>query len=178
MTFFKGSGFYHVGAVNTNRMVSFVVSAPATVVDVFAFLKGNNAFHPWIGQNTSPTTNDKIAQFRADYIVRYLCIYGIPVEIAVIDYDLGNGETGNAIKISFETLIGNAYPDESDIVDTLGMADRAPKTKPGLQSLADDCVSDASLDGGDTQLFDVNPALADGTVSSAVAIAALTVTKL
>ncbi len=178
MTVFKGSGFYHVGAVNTNRLVSFQIAAQGGLSDVFLFLKGNNAFHPWIGSISSPTTNQLIAQYRADYVVRHLCIYAIPVEIAILDFDQGGGETANALKISFETYVSHVFEDETDIVDTLGMADRAAKTKPGLQTLATALLTNASLDGGGTQLFAVNPNLADGTASTASAVTSLTVTKL
>lgn len=178
MTVFKGTGFYHVGAGNTNRQVFFQVVAQANLSDCFLFLKGNNAFHPWIGQISNPTTNQKIAQYRVDYIVRHLSIYAIPVYVAISDVDQGNSETGNAVILGYETFVGNALPDENDISDTLGMADRPVKTKDGLQTLATAMIGSASLDGGNTLLYAVNPALSDGTASTAPAITSLTVTRL
>lgn len=178
MTVFKGSGFYHVGAANTNRQVFFQVVAQGGLSDCFLFLKGNNAFHPWIGQIANPTTDQKIAQYRVDYIVRHLSIYAIPVYVGIADVDVNGGETGNAVQIAYETYVGNALPDEQDIVDTLGMADRPVKTKDGLQTLATAMLSTASLDGGNTLLFGANPALADGTVSGAAQITSLTVSRL
>lgn len=184
MTVFKGSGFYHVEAANTNRQVRVQVAvAGGGISNVFAFLKGNNAFHPWIGQNTSPTTNDKIAQYRIDYLVRYLSIYAIPVGVEVVSVNNGGGETNNGIVITYETYVSNVFNGTADdLVDTKGMADRPAKTKDGLQDLADNCTANASLDGGSTSLFAINPHLADGTASTAVAIgtvaASMTVTIL
>jgi hypothetical protein len=183
MTVFKGTGFYHVGAANTNRIVDVQVAVTAGGInDVFLFLKGNNAFHPWIGAISAPTTNEKIAQYRVDYIVRYLSIYAIPVGVRIVDVDNGGAETGNGIVISYETYVSNVFPSVADITDAYGMADRTPKVKDGLQTLADNCTFNASLDGGGTKLFAVNPALSDGTASTAVAIgtaaSSLTVTLL
>jgi hypothetical protein len=178
MTVFKGMGFYHVEAANTNRFVTFRVAAQAGVSNCFTFLKGNNAFHPWVGQISAPTANQLIAQYRVDNIVRRLCVYAIPISIAIIDFDRGGAETANAVTISYETLVSNYLPSVSDIVDTLGMADRAAKTKLGLQSIATAMLATASLDGGGTLLFAVNPSLADGTTSTAPAITSLTVAKL
>ena len=171
MTVFKGTGFYHVGATNTNRIVDILVAVANNADAVFAFLKGNNAFHPWIGQNSAPTTNDKIAQYRVDYIVRYLSIYAIPVGLRIVDMaDFGGSNTANGLIISYETYVSNVFPDVTDIVDAYGLADRSAKTKDGLQTLADNCTFNASLDGGSTKLFAVNPHLSDGTVSTSAAI--------
>jgi hypothetical protein len=174
MTTFKGSGFYHVGATATNRQVTFQIKAQAGLSNCFLFLKGNNAFHPWVGQISAPTTNQKIAQYRVDYIVRALTIYAIPVAVKIVDAAYTN-ETGNAVQITFETLVSSVFANENDIADTLGMADRAVKTKDGLQTLATDLLAVASLDGGGTFLYAVNAALADGTASTAAAITSLTV---
>lgn len=188
MVVFKGTGFYHVEAANTNRQVDIQVVGPTGKSDIFLFLKGNNAFHPWIGQTASPTTNQKIAQYRADYVVRYLSIYAIPVAVRIASVVVGGGETNNALIISYETYVSNVFPVTSGttltepILDVLGKADRTAKSKIGLQGLADSCVANASLDGGGTKLFAVNPALSDGTVSTAavvgVAAGTLTVTCL
>jgi len=178
MAVFKGSGFYHVEAANTPRIVTFQVKAQAGLSNCFLFLKGNNAFHPWVGQIPAPTTNQKIAQYRVNYIVRALTIYAIPVAIKIVDAPY-TSETGNAVRITFETAVSMVYAadpnGENDIVDTLGMADRPVKTKKGLQTLATDLLGLASLDGGSTLLYAINPKLADGTASTAVAITSLTV---
>lgn len=170
MTVVRGMGYYHVGAANTNRTIDVQVACNAGVTNVFGFLKGDNAFHPWIGAISAPTVNQKIAQYRIDYIVRYLSIYAIPVGVKVTDVDLGSSETNNAIVITYETYVSNVFPSAADIVDAYGKADRPAKTKAGLQTLADNCAANASLDGGSTKLFAVNPHLADGTVSTAVVI--------
>lgn len=177
MAFFKGSGFYHVGAANTNRQVTFQVKAQAGLSDCFLFLKGNNAFHPWINQIAAPTTDQKIAQYRVDYIARYLSIYAILVGVEIVDAPYTN-ETGNGVNLTFENYVSNSLPDEMDIVDSLGKADRPAKTKDGLQTLATALLSTASLDGGVTPLYALHPALADGTVSTAPLISSLTVTRL
>lgn len=175
MTVFKGSGFYHVEAMNTNRQIDIQVLAPSGQSDVFLFLKGNNAFHPFIGRISSPTVNQKIAQYRVDYLVRYMTIYAIPVGVWIMDVDQGGSETANALKIQFETYVSNVFPMTSGaldepITDKYGKADRSAKTKVGLQGLADLCVENASLDGGVTKLYAVNPHLADGTASTAAAV--------
>jgi hypothetical protein len=175
MTVFKGSGIYHVGALNTNRQVLFsVVAAGAGATNGFLFLKGNNAFHPWIGQTTAPTTNQLIAQYRADYVVRYLSQYSIPIFTAISQTSVA----ADTITIGYETYVSNVLPAVTDIVDLYGKADRAAKTKPGLQTLATGLLSTASLDGGATLLFAANPNLADGTVSTAGVMSGLTVTLL
>jgi hypothetical protein len=172
----KGTGFYHEEAVNTNRITSFSIVATGAVYTspVFLFLKGNNAFPPWIGQNASPTVNQKIAQYRADYVIRFLSIYAIPVATLIFLTTYA----GDSVKISYETYISNVLPSVADIVDTLGIADRPIKTKPGLQTLATNLVSTASLDGGATLLFAANPNLSDGTPSTAQVVTTLTVTAL
>lgn len=178
MAFFKGSGFYHVGSTNTNRQVTFQVVPQANVSDCFVFLKGNNAFHPWIGALTSPTVNQRIAQYRVDYICRHLSIYAILVGVDIADVDLGNSETGNGLHLTFENFVSNSLPDNNDIVDQLGMADRPAKTKDGLQTLASALLASASLDGGTTLLFAANPSLPDGTATTAPVISALSVSRL
>jgi hypothetical protein len=175
MTVFKGMGFYHVEAMNTNRIVDIQVVAPAGQSNVFLFLKGDNAFHPFIGRIAAPTVNQKIAQYRVDYVVRYLSIYAIPVGVWITDVNLGGSETNNALKIQYETYVSNVFPVTSGtldepITDLYGLADRAAKTKVGLQGLADLCVANASLDGGQTLLYAVNPKLSDGTASTAAVV--------
>lgn len=187
MTVFKGTGFYHVEAMNTNRQVGIQVVAGSGISNVFGFLKGNNAFHPFIGAISAPTVNQKIAQYRVDYIVRYLSIYAVPVSLRIADVVVGGGEVQNALIISYETYVSNVFPATSGtldepITDKFGKADRPAKTKLGLQGLADACTANASLDGGSTHLFAINPHLSDGTASTAVAIgtvaSSLTVTLL
>lgn len=174
MSVIKGTGFYHVEAANTNRQVFFNVVATPAAANVFGFLKGNNAFHPWIGRIDSPTVNQLIAQYRTDYIVRYLSQYAIPVYSAVAT----TTDANDTVVIGYETYVSNVFPSVADITDAYGMADRPAKTKPGLQTLATSLITTASLDGGGTLLFAVNPHLADGTVSTAPAITGLTVTMM
>lgn len=175
MTVFKGTGFYHVEAANTNRQVTFsVVAAGGGATNAFLFLKGNNAFHPWVGQVSAPSVNQKIAQYRLDYIVRALSIYAIPVGVTISQTNVA----ADTVNITYETFVGDALPDETDIVDLLGMADRAAKTKDGLQTIATALISTASLDGGSTLLYAVNPSLSDGTASTAAVITGLTVSRV
>lgn len=176
MTVLRGTGFYHVEAANTNRQVDIQIVGPTGKSDIFLFLKGNNAFHPWISQISSPTVNQKIAQYRADYLVRYLSIYAIPVAVRIASVVVGGGETNNALVISYETAVSNVFPVTSGttltepILDLLGKADRTAKSKIGLQALADSCVANASLDGGVSKLFAASPNLSDGTVTTAAVI--------
>jgi hypothetical protein len=173
---FQGSGYYHIGATNTNRQVAFTVTAQAGLSNCFLFLKGNNAFHPYTDAIASPTVNQQIAQHRVNAIARHLSVWAnvVGVEIATVPY---TNETNNAVRLIFETYVSDVLPDEADIDDTLGMADRTPKTKDGLQTLATALLTTASLDGGNTLLFEVNPALHDDTVSTAAAITTLTVAR-
>ncbi len=181
MTVLKGTGFYHVGAANTNRQVTFAFQAIAGgvgIANAFLMLKGNNAFHPWPGNINAPTTNQLIAQYRADYLVRYVSIYAIPVAIAVTEGTANTPAAADTLTITYETYVSSVLPSVSDIADTHGMADRPVKTKSGLQTLATACVANASLDGGNTLLYAVNAALANGTASTAVAITSIAVTML
>lgn len=174
MTVIKGTGFYHVEAANTNRQVFFNVAATPSAANLFGFLKGNNAFHPFIGTNNAPTANQLIAQYRTDYVVRYLSQYAVPVYVALALTSNAN----DTVVVAYETYVSNVFPSVSDIVDQYGMADRPAKTKPGLQTLATGLLTLASLDGGGTLLFAANPNLSDGTASTAPAITALTVTMM
>lgn len=176
MTVIKGTGFYHVEAANTNRVVDIQVVGPSGISNIFAFLKGNNAFPPFIGEISSPTVNQKIAQYRIDYLVRYMSIYAIPVGVTVTSVVVGGGEVNNALLIKYETYVSNVFPVSSfptlqePITDAYGLADRNAKTKTGLQGLADLCVENASLDGGTTHLYAANPNLSDGTPTTAANI--------
>lgn len=174
MTVIKGTGFYHVEAANTNRQVFFNVVATPAAANLFGLLKGNNAFPPWIGQNTAPTTNQLIAQYRTDYVVRYLSQYAIPVYVALTQ----TTDANDTVVIAYETYVSNVFFSTADITDEYGLADRPAKTKPGLQTLATNLIGLASLDGGTTLLYSANPNLSDGTPSTAPAITALTVTML
>jgi hypothetical protein len=181
MTVIKGTGFYHVEAANTNRQVFYNIVATPAAANLFGFLKGTNAFHPFIGQNNAPTTNQLIAQYRADYIVRYLTQWAIPVYVALAQ----TTDANDTLVLAFETYVSNVFgvgvghtSGVGDIVDQLGMADRSAKTKDGLQTLATDLLALASLDGGSTLLYAANPNLSDGTASTAPAITALTVTMM
>lgn len=175
MTVIKGTGFYNVEASNTNRQVTFsIVAGGGGATNAFLFLKGNNAFHPWIGQISAPTTNQKIQQYRANYVIRALSVYAIVVGAEIATTNVAN----DTINLTFETYVGNALPDQTDISDTLGVADRTAKTKDGLQTIATSLISSASLDGGSTLLFSANPHLPDGTASTAGAITSLTVTRV
>jgi hypothetical protein len=185
MTVFKGTGFYHVEAARTNRQTHFsVVATGAGATNGFLFLKGNNAFHPWIGQNSAPTTNQLIQQYRADYLVRYLSQWAIVVETAISTTSVAN----DTLNIAFETYVSNALPNSTtnqgpgtgagDITDLYGLADRVAKVKPGLQTLATNLLTLASLDGGATLLYAANPNLSDGTASTAGVMTTLVVTAL
>lgn len=167
-----GTGLYNVGAANTNRIKRF--SVESSVANAFLFLRGNNAFYPFVGQNNAPTANQKIAQARVDAIVRRLTLYAPLVGLSIVN----GAQTASMLHIWFETSESNVYPAATDIADTLGMADRAVKTKAGLQTMATYVVANATLDGGATFLFAINPSLSDGTASTAPAIAGLTVAAL
>jgi hypothetical protein len=174
MTVIKGTGFYHVEAANTNRQVFFSIVATPAAANLFTLLKGTHAFPPYVGQNQAPTTNQLIAQYRVDYVVRYISQYAIPVYTSLST----TTDANDTINIAYETFVSNVFPSVSDITDAYGLADRPAKTKPGLQTLATDIITLASLDGGSTLLYAANPNLSDGTASTAPAITALTVTML
>ncbi len=184
MTVLKGTGFYHIEAANTNRQVSFAFQAIAGgvgVANAFLLLKGNNAFHPWPGNINAPTTNQLIAQSRVDYLTRYVSIYAIAVGIAVTTGTANTPATADTLVITYETYVSSVFSVSggvNDIVDLLGKADRPAKTKSGLQTLATACVANASLDGGGTLLFALNPNLSTGTVSTAPAITSIIATEL
>lgn len=173
MTVQKGMGFYHVGAANTNRTVR--VKVVANLTNAFVELMGTTETHPFTGKIASPTTNQLIAQARLDAVVRAMCVYAIPVKVEVATTSGAN----DSVIVAFETdrsgvfFVGGVNS-VSDIADTLGLAGHAAKTKDGLQTLVTALIANKSLDGGATKLFDVNPALADGTVSTASAITTLT----
>lgn len=187
---FLGASIYRTGPSRTARQVSFRVAVQSGLSNAFFYIDGSNAFPPFVGElgnwkginggqaQTAPTTNQIIANYRADYIARYLSIYSPLVQLHIINYDQGSSETANAVVLTYETYVNNIYPSVSDITDTLGAINGITKTKPGLQTLATDLISDASLDGGNTLLYSANPALPDGTVSTASAITSLTVTML
>lgn len=176
MTVVIGTGYYHVGAANTNREVTFSFATDGGA-DTFTFLKGTNAFHPWKNTATQPySANDLIAQYRIDYLVRYVTIYAIPVKIFLSQ----TTDPNDTLNITFETAVGDALPfasgaAASPITDTLGMADRPAKTKPGLQTLANDCLAAATLDGVAGDLWVINAPLPDGTPSTAAAVSTITV---
>jgi hypothetical protein len=180
-----GMGFYHVGSANTNRTQAFQFETG--VLNAFLFLRGTQPFYPFDGSydvwnaNNASTTNQKIANYRADWLVRAVTIYAPPVAIELV-----NGTyTASALKITWETFESNVFNYNSnnggsstgiqDITDVLGKADRVAKIKPGLQTLATGIISTVSLDGGTTLLYSANPNLADGTVSTAAAITSITV---
>ncbi len=187
MTVIKGTGFYHVEAANTNRQVFYNIVATPAAANLFALLKGSNAFPPFAagaGYNASPTANQLVAQYRVDYLVRYLSQWAIPVYVAIAQ----TTDAADTVVLGFETYVSNVFPNSStnqspgtgagDITDHYGLADRTAKTKPGLQTLATNLLALASLDGGASLLYAVDPFLSDGTATTAPAITALAVTLM
>lgn len=174
-----GTGIYNTGQINTNRTRRFRVTADAGAgSNVFVFLKGDTSAYPYTSVVASPTANQRIAQERADAIIRSLSRYAPPVKVFIEDVNHGGGETNNALVIEFETeqsMVFAASSGGADIVDTLGKGGESAKTKSGLQTLATALVAGASLDGGSTLLFAANPTLQDGTTSTAAAVTTLTV---
>lgn len=175
MAVVKGSGFYHVGNFNTNRIFRVKVVArdavPAAINNTFASLLGSTETHPFTGKDTSVSTNDKIAQARLDAVVRAISVYAPAVGVKVVD-------SGSAVIVEFETARSGMHNGTvSDIVDTVGVGNGTAKTKPGIQSLLNTMLADKSLDGT-TDLFALNAKLADGTASTAHAVVSLLATVI
>jgi hypothetical protein len=180
MTVIKGTGFYHVEAANTNRQVSFAFQAIAAAAGVAAFglLKGTNAFPPWSAALSAPTINQLIAQYRVDYLVRYVSIYAIPVGVYVTEGTANTPTPNDTVVITYETYQSFVFPTAADIVDLRGLADRSAKTKSGLSTLATACIANATLDGVAGDLWVVNAPNSLGTASTAPAVTSIAVTAL
>jgi len=179
MTQQKGMGFYHVGAENVYSTVEFTIVASTTQAPTFESLfssTGLQSTAPFTSEITSPATNDFIAQARLDAVVRAISVYMQPVKV----YFATTSVTNDTIKVSFPSTKFGLPVTTADLTETIGLGGNAAKTKPGIQTLLNAILANgsapASLDGGNTYLFAANPNLADGTVSTAAAVTALTAT--
>lgn len=162
-----GDGIYNVNAANTNRTVRF--SVESAVANAFVFLRGNSAFYPHTSQVTSPTANQRAAQERADAVVRVAQFMAPVTGVKIVT----GSQTASMLILEFETA-QSGYVFINDLTETVGITGTA-KVISGLQTRLTALVAAASLDGGSTLLFAVNPTLQDGTTTTAAAIAGLTV---
>lgn len=165
-----GTGFYHTMNSNTNRTLRLSIVASTAVNNVFESLKGTATTAPFTDAIVNPVVNDFIAAKRFDAVVRAVSVYAPSVKIVLTT----TTHTNDTIIIEFETAVSQVLVGTADISDTHGVGDRAVKTKPGIQTLLNSVLANASLDKGTTLLFAANPNNSDGTASTAAVVTALT----
>lgn len=153
---------------NTNRHVSFIVEIETTPAGgAFEALQGPQNAYPYYGKVQNPSLGQELAQLRLSLLTRVLSRWAILVGVTVASDRAGTG-AGSAVVLTYEqdemgVFYNNAWGSspgavpkhsELDITDTVGVGGlvTAPKTKPGLQSLANE-LGAVSYDGGQSGPF-------------------------
>ena len=177
---------HDVHAANSNRHVTFsVADAGGPTANTFFQLRPNPHYPPYHALAGAPTDEQELGQLRMNLVVRALSAYTVPVRIevnAALDTLLLTFEAdehGAFFNQRAFTVGGESWPLDAtddkhhveDITDFLGTGGMplGPKTKDGLQSLADS-LNAVSFDGGTTGPFGALSGGATITLPSGVVV--------
>lgn len=177
---------YDAHSANTNRHVTFsVADAGGPTANTFFELRPNPHYPPYHRLAGTPTDEQELGQLRLNLVVRALSAYTVPVRVdvnadnSVLELTFEADEHGAYFNQRAFTVGGESWPlDDTDdkhhvedITDFLGTGGMpfGPKTKNGLQSLAD-TLNAVSYDGGTTGPFGALSGGASIVLPSGVAV--------
>ena len=177
---------YDAHSANTNRHVTFsVADAGGPTANTFFELRPNVNYPPYHRLVGTPTDEQELGQLRLNLVVRALSAYTVPVRVdvnadnSVLELTFEADEHGAYFNQRAFDVAGESWPLDptddkhhvEDITDFLGTGGMSfgPKTKAGLQSLADS-LNAVTYDGGVTGPFGALSGGASIVLPSGVAV--------